>query len=804
MLSALLLFSTAAFPTQPWREITVPSVAEAARAFRDPPPEYSLVMWWFWNGPMTEADIRHDLAAMRAQQVRSVMLWPYYGLSIEYLSPLWFERVRFAVAEARRLDMRVWFMDEGCYPSGFVGGKVSRERPHQRMRVIDRATLRPVYQTPPTRFIHTPGFAKDSTYSLFDALNPRATADFLADVHEQYRKHIGAEFGRTVLGFMGDEPSFPGVPYTGGIYEEFARRKGYDIQPHLARLFDPSTDEARRIRADYWDLWSDLYRDHFFKPQGDWCERNGMDFIAHICGEEDMKTLLKLNGDYFKCMRHVQMPGVDAIWRQIWPGTVADYPKLGSSAAHLWGRPRSFTEAYAVYGRGISLEQAKWVADHHLVRGINQIQAMSLLSAQHDQRAYFCPPDWIGSPQWPWFHQLAAYLNRLSYILSVGRPTANVALYYPTTSGWMEDFAADRAGLAIARDLLERQRDFDFIDEQGLAEAVTLERGALVNRSGQRYRAVVVPPLTVITRAALGRLEKFAAAGGKVLFAGKLPALVAGTSYLKAEPGPSALAWATVAESPRLLAALPPPDVTLRPAAPAVKCLRRSLRDGEAYFFFNESGEPVRTQAGLAGKGAAEIWDPVTGERQPASLQLHFDPFETKLIVLVPMAGKPAPRPGEFRQLRALDGAWQARLAGRSHSGPLQTWSAWGQASYYGTARYKLSFDLPAELASRRDLVLDLGEVRYSARAWLNGRELGARAWRPFRLPLGAAPAPGANLLEIEVANTLANELSGGPARRQIESRGWLRNSYIRIYEKFDQEMVPSGLLGPVRLGTSR
>lgn len=93
------------------------------------------------------------------------------------------------------------------------------------------------YRTSATRYIHAPGFRKDDTYSLFDALDPQASRDFLADVHEQYKKYIGDEFGRTVLGFMGDEPSFPGVPYTARIYDEFERRKGYDIRSHLAQLF---------------------------------------------------------------------------------------------------------------------------------------------------------------------------------------------------------------------------------------------------------------------------------------------------------------------------------------------------------------------------------------------------------------------------------------------------------------------------------------------------------------------------------------------------------------------------------------
>jgi hypothetical protein len=54
---------------------------------------------------------------------------------------------------------------------------------------------------------------------------------------------------------------------------------------------------------------------------------------------------------------------------------------------------------------------------------------------------------------------------------------------------------------------------------------------------------------------------------------------------------------------------------------------------------------------------------------------------------------------------------------------------------------------------------------------------------------------------EIEVANTSANELAANPARRkELETKGWLRNSYIRIYLPFDEETTPSGTLGPVSL----
>ncbi|NLX96369.1 MAG: hypothetical protein GXY83_09350 [Rhodopirellula sp.] len=816
-----------------WQNITVPKVEEVAASFASPPAEYSLTMWWFWNGEMTESIICRDLADLKSHGIGSVMIWPYNGLTnLEYLSPEWFDRVKYAVHEAGRLGLRIWIMDEGCYPSGFVGGKVTRERPQQRMQVLAEREIspghlevKPEYRTSATRYIHAPGFRKDATYSLFDALNPTATTDFLTDVHEQYWASFGDEFGRTVLGIMGDEPSFPGVPYTEAIFDDFARRKGYDIRPHLAQIFTKNPgDDARRIRADYWDVWTDLYRDHFFQPQADWCARHGVEFLMHLCGEEDMPTLVALNGDFFKCMRPVQVPGVDAIWRQIWPGKVADYSKLASSVAHLRGRPRAFCEAYAVYGRGLSVEQAKWVLDHLLARGINLIQAMSYLSSRETFRPYFCPPDLNLSPQWPHFSALFAYANRMSYLLSVGEPTASIAVYYPTTSGWLGDFSANETALALAQHLLENQCDFDFVDEESLQSGLKLETAAMVNASGQRYRTVIVPAVKAISRTALQRLEEFAASGGRVVFVEHLPDLVVGQTFLHAADGPKHLPWAAIirpADSLQMAASLlPEPDLVVKRLpeggiCPAVKYVHRRLEDGEIYFLFNESAETLEASVRLQGEGAPQFWNARTGFRsRPLDVRregncVHFalrlEPNEARTIVLGPAPREPLPVEPLMRptsQSIVLDGDWNLTIGERPCRGPLKRWSEYGEAGFSGTVRYARQFTVPETLSRGNGSVyLDLGDVKYSARAVLNGIDLGTLAWRPFRWNVDEAIRTGANTLEVEVTNTAANELAGDPQRlADLRERGWLQNSYIQRYLPFDEEMVPSGLLGPARL----
>lgn len=793
IVSLLAAASLLSAEPRPWQRIQVPTVSQAAAQFQNPPPEHALTVWWFWNGPMTESDITRDLRELRDHGVRSLMLWPYYGITFDYLSPTWFERVRYAVGEAKRLDMRIWLMDEGGYPSGFAGGKITD--PKLQMRVLDERGM-PIYRTSPTRHVNRPGFPKDRMYSLFDALNPAGTQKFLELTHEQYKKYIGGEFGKTVMGFMGDEPSFPGQPWTDALPAEFLKRKGYDLQPYLPKLKAP---ENRLVRADYFDVWTQMYSDHFFQMQSDWCAQNGLDYTVHLCGEEDLKTLVELNGDYFRCSRTVTVPQVDAIWRQIWPDTVPDYPKLASSVAHLYGRPRASTESFAVYGNGLSLEQAKWVMDFQFVRGINHFQAMEYLSAKDEFRLYFHPPDWASSPLWPYFPQLANYANRVSYLLSQGRPAAQIALYFPTTSAWLGDLGPYEETLKIARKLLDRQYDFDFVEDDSLASVLTNRDKALWNRSGQAYRAVIVPPVTALSRGALAKLEQFAATGGQLMFLGHAPLMIPDRTYLHASR-----------EAPPWVAShvvkaidwnrLPASDVVFTAPAADIRYLHRNLADGEIYFFFNQGTARTSVKARLAGKGVREIWDPVSGTAAllPADGSLLFEPYESKVVIIRGASSAPKWTAPADRLVTQIDSAgWQLELNGEVMDTTLRSWSELGRPGFFGAARYRKK----VRLDQTQGLTLDLGEVRYAARVKWNGKDLGGRGWRPYRWSLDGAAKMGENEVEIEVSNTRANDLAGNPERQaEIEKKGWLHNSYIKMYGKFDLEMVPSGLMGPVRI----
>lgn len=689
--SVLVLITSLSNAQQPWQKLSSPLVKDIKANFKTPPSYHSNSVTWGWNGPMSREVIGRDLDSLHAKGFSCVTIEAGYRMPAEYLSDGWFKLVKVAVEEAKKRDMHIWIIDEGKYPSGFAGGKFSKERPDLRMQgliVYKRITatggqtiseklsapivsavaynlqdstskildvhsgelnwtapqgnwqillVQPQFKTAVTRAANNPTGGKDTTNSLCDYLSPVAVKQFMDFTHEQYKKYIGDEFGKTILGFRGDEPDYAYTPWTPTMLDEFKKRKGYDIQPYLASFFIRNmTDEQKSAKADYWDVWSDLFGQNFFKLQADWCAKNNVEYMVHLNHDETMNAFVKSEGDFYKDFRSVQIPGIDVIWHQIWPGLVTDYPKFPSSAAHLFGRPRVLSESFAAMTPAPDVHQARWIINQQLVRGVNLFECMFYQSSAEGRggaRGY------MGDPLFP---ALMSYANRASYLLAQGRPTAQIAVYFPTTSLWMGHAQSEKSTFDIAQQLLESQHDFDFIDDYSLT-TFPLGKGTITNKSGGEYTTIIVPSINVLTKAAYNRLSDFARSGGHVIFTGEQPSLIPDKNFLHAD-NKATFQWASQKETSALSSlSMLPTDVKLDQPSTSIKYLHRKWKDTDLYFFFNESDQPVSRNITVSTKGNAEEWNANTGTTQPlkasasnGSMQLpiSFAPYETKFIVI--------------------------------------------------------------------------------------------------------------------------------------------------------------------------
>jgi hypothetical protein len=639
--------------------------------------------------------------------------------------------------------------------------------------------IRHIFRSSPTsNFNRADGTrGKDSQYSLIDYLNPDATRAFLTITHETYKQAVGDEFGKTVLGFFGDEPDYTCfMPWTPKLLDEFRQQKGYDLQPYLPLLFAPKmTDEAWRAKADYWDVWSGIFRDSFFGVQAEWCAKNNVEYLVHLNHEEQGLRLdlpedhIRNEGDFLRDMRHVEVPGIDNL-SQLVPSRVHvpdgtwnednNFPKLASSAAHLFGRPKVWTEE----GGGPGID-GKFELDFQLVRGVNAMQVRVPVGQLGGENVAGQPP--VVPPQ---ASMLAWYTDRAGYLMAIGRPAAQVGLYYPSNSMWMGDEEADRSMTKLGWQLLEHQVDWDYFDEQSLSSVATIADGGFKDLSGQVYRAIVVPSTTVITRTGLERFQAFVKAGGKVIFVGKTPTLVVDKTFKDAKDKPD-LSFATLVEpagdiTPRVIAALPKPDVVLDSAWQRLTYTHRNWRDAEMYFFFNESNKGESRMATIAGRGQAQVWDLGTGEIHPISgataesdgvrFPLVLGPYEAKVVVVGPLpsgVGAPEPSLVSGDTLAELGGDWTLDLNGKQVTTPLKSWEDLGTPSFAGPATYRKQFTATAVPAGKR-VFLEIADVHDYARVKLNGKELESHAWQPYRWEVTNVVKAGANDLEVEVRAT--------------------------------------------------
>ncbi len=164
------------------------------------------------------------------------------------------------------------------------------------------------------------------------------------------------------------------------------------------------------------------------------------------------------------------------------------------------------------------------------------------------------------------------------------------------------------------------------------------------------------------------------------------------------------------------------------------------------------------------------------GQREDGSLTLGAD-WETPVPAASVLAVRVKTPPGTSGAGVLTEPIRLRTGAGRIDQGD---WSQLGVlADYSGAIRYRRSIELDAERLRKRTW-LDLGRVAATAAVHLNGERVGVLLSAPWRIEITRHLRPGANRLEIQVCNTLANH-------------------YRTLPTRYPGDLV-SGLIGPVRM----
>lgn len=772
------------------------------KIFTETPPESSVSYFWFINTRMDVDVLKKQLHDMYDHHVRSVCLHPIppefrprkmpSDMTPEYLSDDFFAVIAEMVDECEKLGMHYYLYDEGGWPSGGACGKVIANRPelHERYLALDENGKVREFRVESQTDVQSP---------LPDLLQKESTQEFLRLTHARYKDFVGKHFGRTIRFAFTDEPRFhPNsgghVTWTRDMEHIFRERKGYDITPWLEALtrepHDGDSEELVNVRIDFMEVCTRLFVENYFLPIRDWCRENGILSAGHVSREDEPADSVHSDyGSVMKVLRAMDVPGIDMIWRQLYPGLREHpFPKYASSVANQNGTPYAMAELFGACGNGIQPDEMLFYLNYFLVHGINTFVFGSYPLANKDNWVFGCRPHFgPDDPQWKYFDLLHDYLNRMSGIMAQGRPQRPVAVFFDIRSMWAgrktEVWLRDLWHTRTAKRLFERQCCFDFLDEDVLAEAEIC--GTELHAGEAVYTELLLAPEYRMSPEAKKKLDEFIAAGGHV--------------FHDAEDAA--------------------PAMVIDPPQPRLRLEVRELADGnKLWFFFNSGREPLTTDLDLP-DCEKRVWcNAYDGKFYTipgnGKFSWTFGAFEAALFLSGANGDAVLPEKLQTVKELKLDGEWTLRkvqqyifdgnrLGTRMCHEPAIAadtgdWRPYLGNDFSGDAEYCLTFDWAGEGEGKR-IFLDLGRVAYACTAELNGTGLGRKYFGPYEFDVTDVLKKGRNVLKVSVTNTLANLYLSGEARELLKKQKAVA-IYEPIQQAFERESLTSGIIGPVKL----
>jgi hypothetical protein len=359
---------------------------------------------------------------------------------------------------------------------------------------------------------------------------------------------------------------------------------------------------------------------------------------------------------------------------------------------------------------------------------------------------------------------------------------------------------------------------------------------------GNAYKLLVLPHSRRLSLEALERIAAYMKEGGAV--AGRPPLEPAGNVSEAASRHFSKLAediWANlstgehrsygkgtvfnVEDGRSALAALQVvPD--FEDSTGKLDYVHRSDGVRDIYFIRNGSARAVDADAVFRSAGSTpELLNPLDGSISATAsyaadggrtkLPLHLAPFGSIAVVfaqpdgdgrkIVPSAETHASMPeASTKDLPAAQWSieFQPDRGAPAGTRTLQAFDSWSSSKiagiryFSGTAKYRTTVDLVAP--RKGHVFLTLTDLREMCTVRINGKEAGTIWAMPYRLDITQDLVGGKNSIELDVTNLWPNRIIGDA---QPGATARYTHTNIREYTA-DSRLLPSGLIGPVRLVT--
>jgi hypothetical protein len=544
-----------------------------------------------------------------------------------------------------------------------------------------------------TQFSLKPAMGFDGGF--VDLMNPDTTNLFFNLVYGEYHRRFPSYIGNTIRYAFSDHEGDYGyrIAWTPRLFAEFQEHAGYDLRKVLPLLIYNGGDLTTKVRIDYLSTVTDLYGSSFWHGITESAARLGLGRTGHAW-EESLQWSAALQGSLFTVERGLNPVGVDSL--EDWGRDPLNF-KVAQSVADFEGR-RFACENQGVQGTNSYLDMEA------IRKGTNGIGAWGVNlfiphAFDYDLTRANYPPDWLHQPYWPYFHHYADYTRRISYMNADSQHVTNILLYYPITTMWAETgplFSGkvdyQRIGqpaawknltvlindyyTRIVLEMTNHHWDYNIADDQYIQNA-RVEGNELVI-GPQKFRAIILPPITTLSRATLKKLQEFHQAGGTILGIRLLPTASpdvggndsvikagitsifgpsdagrqpSGSEQSQAKMGGSFYVEDSVDALIETLDAQVPKDVKVT-SGPAQHLFfeHRSKLQADYYWVVNDTDRKRINEVHFAVKGIPEKWNALTGAQEPlfyvngssgTDVRLNLDPWDAFYVVFHPLNGSP-------------------------------------------------------------------------------------------------------------------------------------------------------------------
>lgn len=616
--------------------------------------------------------------------------------------------------------------------------------------------------------------------------------------------------------FFNDSYEISGGNWTRYMFEQFEKYRGYKLESCMDKLLD----KDKQTLADYRQTLSDMLLHNFTEQWTAWAHSHGATTRNQAHGSPGNLIDLYAAADIPETESfYITDFGIRGLRKD--PGftmkalSSRTTLKYASSAAHVTGKPMTSSESMTWLTEHFrsSLSQMKPEIDQLFAAGVNHVMFHGTCYSPQDAAwpgwKFYAAADisptnsiWRDAPSF------FKYIERTQSFLQAGQPDNEILVYAPfvnamhKNSGEFKDLfpyfnintldAKMPDMVKCVNALYGAGYDCDYISDRLLLSTV-FDGTQLKTAAGVGYQALVVPVTADMPNEVKAHLDDLTAQGARIVY------------------GYSDTDLATLGIQPEEM------------RQKGLSMLRRRNDSGYHYFVANLTGNDHTGYCRLAVPFATVLlFDPMTGDVNKAkttadgSVWLSLASGQSVILRTLDteVTGVDEWRDTRPQHAMTIEGPWKLTFTDDSYPNmegkaytldKLQSWETLDAetACLMGTGVYETTFHItPLQLeAAHAGFSLSLGDVRESARVWLNDQYLGC-AWSvPYIIDCKDAIREGTNTLRIEVTNLPANRI------RKMDADG----TEWRIFEDINMsdisssnyskwELVPSGLNSYVQL----